>query len=153
MTAWKDRHLEGKSQRSVTQFAKLMVGKLMGFEFSAFRMNSCAFCLIVQGLAPAEIVYMWEDALAIVPLNPCTSGHLLVIPKVHVATALEDPEVSAITLRRASEIASDPCNIIINVGKEASQTIFHLHIHIVPRSANDGLLLPWSKTTDVKSSL
>lgn len=103
----------------------------------------CIFCDIVLGKAPATVVRKWDDAIAIVPLEPVTSGHLLVIPVVHVAGALDVPDISAKVMRRACEIAPHPCNLIVNVGKEATQSVFHLHLHIVPRSKDDGLALPW----------
>ena len=106
-------------------------------------MNDCIFCRIVAKQAPAQIVAEWWDAMAIVPLGPVVEGHLLIIPKIHVSTALQDPDVSATVMRRASEIAEQPCNLIVNVGAEATQTVFHLHLHIVPRKKDDGLALPW----------
>lgn len=106
--------------------------------------NECPFCLIAFGRAPAEIVERWDDAIAIVPLNPVTSGHVLVIPLQHVTDALAVTEVSAATMRRTVELADGPCNLITSVGAEATQTVRHLHLHIVPRRPGDGLLLPWS---------
>lgn len=104
---------------------------------------ACVFCDIVNGSAPAKIVHRWPEAIAIVPLGPVVDGHLLVIPTTHVRDALEDPEVSAAALRRAAEIAPRPCNLITNVGREATQSVWHLHWHIVPRAVDDGLALPW----------
>jgi histidine triad (HIT) family protein len=104
----------------------------------------CPFCAIVKGAAPATIVHEWDDALAIVPLNPVVDGHLLVIPKVHVADVGHDPETSAATMRRAAELAASQwCNVITSRGRVATQSVFHLHLHIVPRAENDGLALPW----------
>jgi histidine triad (HIT) family protein len=105
--------------------------------------GACVFCAIVAGDAPATVVYRWPDALAIVPLGPVTRGHLLVIPTVHVPDALADPDVTAATMRAAAELATGPCNLITSVGREATQSVFHLHVHIVPRAAGDGLALPW----------
>lgn len=106
-------------------------------------MADCIFCQIVAGEAPATVVHRWDDAVAIVPLGPVVEGHLLVIPTRHVQDALEDPDVTAAAVRRAAEIAPHPCNLIANVGREATQSVFHLHWHIVPRRENDGLALPW----------
>ncbi len=105
--------------------------------------ESCIFCKIVEGKAPATYIKKWSDAIAIVPLGPVTPGHVLVIPKVHVSDALDSPEISGMVMSRAAEIAPHPCNLIVNVGAEATQTVFHLHLHIVPRSKDDGLALPW----------
>lgn len=106
--------------------------------------TACVFCKIVREESPCVLVKEWDDAMAIVPLNPVVEGHVLVIPKIHVCDALENPFVTAATMRRASELAFAPCNIITSVGAEATQSVFHLHVHIVPRTAGDGLPLPWS---------
>lgn len=106
--------------------------------------DACVFCAIVAGDAPATVVRRWSDAIAIVPLGPVVDGHVLVIPTAHVRDALEDPEVTAAVARRAAEIAPHPCNLIANVGPEATQTVWHLHWHVVPRADGDGLALPWS---------
>lgn len=105
--------------------------------------NDCVFCDIAQGQAPAKFVYTWPEALAIVPLGPVVPGHVLVLPRRHVADATSDPEVTAMTMRHAAEIAPWPSNIITSIGAPATQSVFHLHVHIVPRAENDGLALPW----------
>ncbi len=104
----------------------------------------CVFCAIARGDAPATVVRRWPEAVAIVPRRPVTAGHTLVIPHVHVADALERPEVAGRVMRRAAELAPHPCNLITSAGGVATQTVFHLHVHIVPRAAGDGLALPWS---------
>jgi len=106
----------------------------------------CVFCKIVEGQAPATIVQEWDEAIAIVPLDPVADGHTLVIPRTHVDNAVEDPEVTAATMRRAAEYAQavGQCNLITSVGPDATQTVFHLHIHVVPRKAGDGLPLLWT---------
>jgi histidine triad (HIT) family protein len=105
---------------------------------------ACVFCEIVNGRAPATVVRRWSDAVAIVPLNPVVAGHTLIIPTTHVRDAWSNPAVSAATMSRAAELAFPPCNIITSVGAEATQTVMHLHIHVVPRRSGDGLRLPWS---------
>lgn len=106
-------------------------------------MSTCPFCEIVAGTAPATFVRRWPDAVAIVPLGPVVDGHVLVIPTAHVADATEDPVVSAAVMARAAEIATPPCNLITSAGVEATQSVFHLHVHVVPRAVDDGLALPW----------
>lgn len=107
---------------------------------------SCVFCSIVAGCSPAVVVREWDDALAIRPLNPVTPGHLLVIPHTHVADIGEDPVVSARTMACAAELAAtlDSANVITSKGSLATQTVFHLHVHVVPRRAKDALPLPWT---------
>ena len=104
----------------------------------------CAFCDIVFEQAPATIVRRWGDSVAFVPLNPVTPGHLLVVPVLHVRDAIEAPEVTGATMRHAAMLAERPCNIITSAGAEATQTVLHFHVHIVPRRAGDGLALPWT---------
>lgn len=109
--------------------------------------KSCPFCDIVAGLAPATVLARWPDAIAIVPIDPVTGGHVLVIPRVHVDDAAEDPMVTAAVMQRAAEYANalgTPLNLITSRGVEATQSIFHLHIHVVPRAAGDNLPLPWT---------
>lgn len=110
--------------------------------------EACPFCSIARGRAPGVIVHEWPDAIAFVPLNPVTPGHVLVVPRTHVAEFTEDPEVSAAAMRRAAELAVilDPIaeyNVITSAGPHATQTIDHLHLHLVPRRDRDGLGLPW----------
>jgi histidine triad (HIT) family protein len=108
-------------------------------------LKPCVFCDIIAGRSPAEIFHEWDDAITIVPLNPVTEGHLLVIPKVHVADFGHDPYVSAAVMKRAAQLAATQwCNVITSRGKVATQTVFHLHVHIVPRREGDGLALPWT---------
>lgn len=125
------------------------------------RLTGCVFCEIVGGTAPAEVVREWDDALCIVPLNPVTPGHVLVLPKRHVASFFTSPDVSAATMRRAAEMLHgverhhEPRdhNVITSAGEAATQTVMHLHVHIVPRSHGDGLPLPWTpqQTAEVRS--
>lgn len=107
----------------------------------------CPFCEILTGRAPFEEVAAWPDALAIVPLGPVVDGHTLVIPTEHVADFAESPEVTARVVARAAELASTmrcPMNLITSKGSEATQSVFHLHVHLVPRAYGDGLALPWT---------
>ncbi|MFD5395222.1 HIT family protein [Streptomyces sp. NPDC127097] len=111
------------------------------------RRPGCPFCLIVCGRAPATVLRAWPDALAIRPRHGgVTAGHVLVIPRVHVADVAEDPVVSAATMLRAAELAAEAgdCNVITSRGPAATQTVRHLHLHVVPRAEGDGLLLPWT---------
>jgi histidine triad (HIT) family protein len=108
--------------------------------------DSCVFCEIVTGRSPANVVYAWLDAVAFRPLNPVTQGHVLVVPRVHVEDAFTDSVITGTTYIRAAEYAAGKgaCNLITSVGKNATQTVFHLHVHVVPRRAGDGLPLPWT---------
>lgn len=106
----------------------------------------CPFCEIVAGRAPATIVREWPEAIALVPLNPVVGGHLLVVPRQHVPDFTTAHYVSAITMHRAAELAKEiggPMNLITSRGRAATQSVFHLHLHLIPRTENDGLALPW----------
>ncbi|MFC9067907.1 HIT family protein [Streptomyces harbinensis] len=110
-------------------------------------MDPCPFCNIATGRAPAIIRAQWPDTIAIVPLRPVTPGHWLIIPRTHVTDATTSPDVTAQTMYRAAQLAADiedPCNLITSVGPEATQSVLHLHIHLVPREYGDGLPLPWT---------
>jgi histidine triad (HIT) family protein len=104
------------------------------------------FCAIVAGTAPADLVRRWDDVVAIRPLAPVTPGHVLVIPHTHVNDVGQDPTVSARTMACAAQLAGalPAANVITSKGAVATQTVFHLHVHVVPRHAGDELPLPWT---------
>jgi histidine triad (HIT) family protein len=111
--------------------------------------RSCVFCDIVAGRTEAKWILepnTWHDAVAFVPLDPVTEGHCLVVPKIHVRDFSDSPSVYAAVSRRAAELMRwnrRPMNVITSRGKEATQSVFHLHVHLVPRADDDGLALPW----------
>jgi histidine triad (HIT) family protein len=110
-------------------------------------MDDCVFCQILDGQAPADVVYEFTDAIVIVPRHPVTPGHLLVIPRVHVQDAAEDPKVTADAAYVAAHVlksSGGDANLIADVGPAASMTVPHLHWHLVPRREGDGLALPWT---------
>lgn len=99
------------------------------------------------GTAPATIVRTWDDVIAIRPRSGgVNDGHVLVLPRAHVTDAGADPAVSARTMACAAEVMAQhaAANIITSRGAAATQTVFHLHLHVVPRRDGDGLPLPWT---------
>lgn len=111
------------------------------------RYAHCVFCRIIAGEAPAEQVYQDTLTVAIVPIDPVTPGHVIVMPRTHVADFSESWLATSDTMHAAFKIArglGGDCNLITSKGEAATQTIGHLHIHIVPRAPGDGLRLPWS---------
>lgn len=80
------------------------------------------------------------------PLNPVAPGHVLVVPRNHVAHAAEDPHSTADVMWVAANIAGahESANIITSIGEPATQSVNHLHAHVVPRVTGDGLPLPWT---------
>lgn len=115
-------------------------------------MTTCVFCEILIGQQPATVLRQWSNAIAIEPLNPVTPGHALIIPRAHVRDFTESPAICADTFHRAAEYAEQqhifPANLLTSAGREATQTIFHLHVHVIPRRDGDGLTLPWTAPTE-----
>lgn len=107
--------------------------------------DPCVFCEIIAGRSPADIVMCGPDTIAFRPLSPVNGGHLLVVPRDHVPSAIENVETTLATMRSATALAAacDSANIITSIGVAATQSIFHLHIHVIPRVMNDGLMVPW----------
>lgn len=109
----------------------------------------CVFCDIVKGHAPATFVETDPDirgVVAFVPLCPVVEGHVLFVPRRHVDHAGSAPGVTGWTMAAASSYASTqgrPFNLITSAGREATQSVDHLHIHYIPRAADDQLMVPW----------
>jgi histidine triad (HIT) family protein len=106
----------------------------------------CEFCRIVRGVRPARIVADASDALAFFPLEPACLGHAVVIPKTHVrdlwaAGSVLDAGLMQVVIDVGRAITvvlrPDGLNLISSAGAAASQTVFHLHLHVVPRWAGD----------------
>lgn len=102
----------------------------------------CEFCNIISGDAEARILYQDESNIAFFPLNPATLGHTLVIPKVHAAgifditsEAYESLSAATLSVAHAIRRALNPegMNVISSTGRVATQSVFHLHVHLVPR--------------------
>jgi histidine triad (HIT) family protein len=109
------------------------------------REEGCVFCDIVAGDAPATVVRRWRDAIAIVPIDPVTDDHVLVLPRRHVRDAREIPRVTARVMKRSAQLARGykACNIVTSCGPEATQTVFHEHVHVYGREYGDSLALAW----------
>lgn len=122
-------------------------------------MNSdpdCIFCKIVTGQIPALRVYEDNNCLAFLDIGPLAEGHTLVIPKEHFATltAMPGDQVAALTcqfprLAKAvmETVSAQGCNILVSQGKVAGQEVPHVHWHIIPRVASDGLGYRWNAST------
>lgn len=104
----------------------------------------CVFC---ERLKALEFDGGNDHAVEFEPLDPMAPSHRVVISRHHVADAVAFPEVTAQTMRFAAEVAmsAGSCNLITSVGMAATQTVYHLHIHVVPRRTGDGLALPWTR--------
>jgi histidine triad (HIT) family protein len=112
----------------------------------------CLFCKIVAGELPATIVDEDDRTIAFMDINPATRGHALVIPRSHSADLLsvdaEDLTAAAIAARRLAarakeRLRADGVNLVNSCGAVAWQSVFHFHIHVIPRYEDDPLRLPW----------
>ncbi|MGH2843444.1 MAG: HIT family protein [Solirubrobacteraceae bacterium] len=115
----------------------------------------CIFCKIVAGEIPAQVIAQDERTLTFMDIAPATRGHALVLPKRHATDLLEiEPdELAAVTaaaqrqaLRVRERLAADGVNLINSCGAAAWQTVFHFHMHVIPRFVGDPLKLPWVPT-------
>ena len=109
----------------------------------------CPFC---QRIAQGDCRTAGSGVVCFEPLNLVTLGHMLFVPIVHVADAAEVPSVAECVMYYASLHAQKrgrDANLITSIGPAATQTIRHLHIHYVPRSEGDGLVLPWTEKRSV----
>ncbi len=114
--------------------------------------QDCLFCGIVAGDVPAQIVDSDEHTVAFMDINPATPGHALVVPRNHSADLIEisDDDLAATNLaarRLAARMdeALEPAGFnILNCCRPAAwQTVFHFHVHVIPRYDDDPLKLPW----------
>lgn len=117
--------------------------------------DPCLFCGIVAGTIPSVTVAQDESTVAFMDINPASDGHLLVIPKRHSTDLLDIPadDLTAVTLaaRRIAaaavrELGADGVNLLNCCGARAWQSVFHFHLHVIPRysdPAKDRLTLPW----------
>ena len=112
--------------------------------------RGCIFCAIVEGQAPAEVVFEDEETLAFMDINPANPGHTLVISKRHIQDIYGmDEETAAAVMRTAVRVARaikralqpDGMNLIQSNERAGGQDIFHFHIHVIPRWYGDGLRL------------
>jgi histidine triad (HIT) family protein len=112
----------------------------------------CLFCGIVAGSIPSETIDSDERTVAFMDINPATPGHALVVPREHSADLMEigEEDLTATILasqrlaRRMKDVlGADGINLINACGAAAWQTVFHFHIHVVPRYEDDPLKLPW----------
>jgi histidine triad (HIT) family protein len=114
--------------------------------------SDCLFCGIIAGDVPAEIVDSDEHTVAFLDINPATRGHSLVVPRRHSTDLMDVPEDDLVrTVSAARRLAAritkalnpDGFNVLNACRPAAWQTIFHYHLHVIPRYEDDPLKLPW----------
>lgn len=117
--------------------------------------EDCIFCKIVAGVLPAQIIEQDDRTLTFLDVAPATRGHALVIPKQHSTDLWEigADQLESVTsaaqrqaLRVRDQLGADGVNLMNSCGREAWQTVFHFHIHVIPRYVGDPLKLPWVPT-------
>ncbi|MEI6663072.1 MAG: HIT domain-containing protein [Actinomycetes bacterium] len=112
----------------------------------------CLFCSIVSGENPATVIREDNRTLAFMDINPATRGHCLVIPKQHSddLTLIDPEDIAACSIaaqelaqRAISKLGADGVALISFAKPAAGQTVFHTHLHVIPRYEGDGLKQPW----------
>src|SRR5580765_3636231 len=114
--------------------------------------EDCLFCGIIDGSIPSQTIDSDERTVAFMDINPATPGHALVVPRAHSADLMQvGPEDLAASIAAAQRLARrmdqvlepDGFNILNACGPAAWQTVFHFHLHVIPRYEDDPLKLPW----------
>jgi histidine triad (HIT) family protein len=113
----------------------------------------CLFCKIVAGEIPSTRVYEDERTIAFMDINPATRGHVLVVPREHATDLLEIEHQDLAAVGRTAQtlaqrvkerLGADGVNLLNSCGSSAWQTVFHFHLHVIPRYKGDPLRLPWT---------
>ena len=101
--------------------------------------ENCIFCKIANGGIPSATLYEDEDFRVILDLGPATRGHALILPKEHYAKKM--------AAKMMEVLHCDGVNVVQNNGEAAGQTVFHFHIHLIPRYEGDGAGVTWAPGT------
>lgn len=119
--------------------------------------NECIFCKIIKGEIPSFTVYEDETFKVILDRFPAAPGHVLIIPKEHYSDMFSLPEEVAakvyslarkIAAHVKKEVGAEGINIVQNNGEAAGQSVYHFHLHIIPRKTGDGIVLNKSSNVD-----
>ncbi len=129
------------------------------------KQDNCIFCKIAAGEIPSATIYEDDDFRVILDIEPASKGHALILPKEHYANLYElSDEVAAKALIVAKKVISkmtdivgcDGYNVVQNNGEAAGQTVFHFHIHLIPRYKDDNVNITWkqgSLTEEIKAEI
>ena len=113
---------------------------------------NCIFCKVVAGEIPGEEIDSDERTLTVMDINPATRGHAVVVTRTHAENLFEVDDEDLLAAMRATRrvaarmretLAPAGFNILHNIGRAAWQSIFHFHVHVIPRYEDDPLQLPW----------
>ena len=120
------------------------------------KMKDCIFCKIANGEIPAATLYEDQDFRVILDLGPASKGQALILPKAHFENLYELPDDLAgkalilakeVTKKMKKVLNCDGYNVVQNNGTAAGQTVFHFHVHLIPRNENDGVGITWKPGT------
>ncbi len=123
-----------------------------GWSGSIRCVEDCVFCKIIEGSLPSTRVFEDDHTIAIMDIHPATRGHVLVIPRRHAADIHDVGEedlgrcaavAKALAGRAMRGLKADGITIMQSNGAAAWQTVFHYHVHVIPRYDGDPLVLPW----------
>ncbi len=115
--------------------------------------SNCIFCKIAGGEIPSKTLYEDDSFRVILDISPASKGHAIILPKNHAANLYELPDEDAskimIVAKKVATVLKDVLhcdgiNILQNNGEAAGQTVFHLHVHIIPRYENDNVTITWT---------
>lgn len=118
--------------------------------------TNCIFCKIANGEIPSATIYEDEEFRVILDLGPASKGHALILPKQHAANLFELPDETAgramvlakkLAAKLKEGLHADGINVVQNNGEAAGQTVFHFHMHLIPRYANDTVNVTWTPGT------
>ena len=114
--------------------------------------DDCIFCKLANGVYPTNTIYEDDDFNVILDVGPATKGHALILPKEHYANLYEMPEdllqkaiviAKKMAVHMTDKLNCDGFNIVQHNGETAGQTVFHFHIHLIPRYKDDNQKIGW----------
>lgn len=110
--------------------------------------RACQFCKIAAEKPNWALAHADGRVVSFKPFGAATKLHRMFVPTIHVVDAAESPEITGMVFAEAASWAASrnvPFNLVVNSGADAGQSVFHLHVHYVPREAGDGLGYRWSR--------
>ncbi len=116
------------------------------------KVDNCIFCKIANGEIPSKTIYEDDDFRAILDLGPAAKGHTLILPKEHSKDLFELPDATAqkvfslakkLSAQLKEKLNCDGLNVVQNNGETAGQTVFHFHMHLIPRYKDDNQTIGW----------
>lgn len=126
------------------------------------RDDNCIFCKLANGVIPTNSIYEDENFNVILDMSPATKGHALILPKEHYKNLYEIPEDTAadvmklakkMAVKMTERLGADGFNLVQNNNEVAGQTVFHFHMHLIPRYNDDAQKIAWAPTSPTPEEL